>query len=237
MPRPRKSVEPAGNRLLDLLPVEDYERLRPQLEAVPLGVKELMCETDEPIPHVYFPTGGVISLVTPLAEGAAVELATVGREGMVGLAVFLGADTMPSRACVQVPGEALRMGAGAFRAEVWRGGALVRLLNRYAHAFFHQAALALACNGVHPAERRCARTLLQTQDRVGADQFLLTQEFLAQMMGVRRPRASEAAGVLREAGLIRYARGRMTILDRPGLESASCECYGVIEREFDRLLG
>ena len=237
MPRPRKSAEPTGNQLLDLLPVEDYERLRQKLETVPMAVKESLCKADVPMTHVYFPTGGVISLVTTLTEGATVELATVGREGMVGLTIFLGADTMPSRACVQVSGDALRMEAAAFRAEVGRGGPLVRLVNRYAHAFFHQAALTLACNGLHPAEQRCARTLLQTQDRVGADQFVLTQEFLAQMMGIRRQRATEAAGVLRESGLIRYARGRMTILDRPGLESASCECYRVIRREFDRLLG
>ena len=236
MSRPRKSREPTGNRLLDLLPDEDHDRLRPDLEPVHIGVKEAVCEANEPIPHVYFPTGAVISLVTPLADGATAELATVGREGMVGLPVFLGADTMPSRAFGQVPGEALRMEAGAFRAEVGRNGPLVRVLNRYTHALFHQAALVLACNGVHPAERRCARSLLQTHDRVGADQFLLTQEFLALMLGVRRARVSAAAGLLRKAGLIRYARGRMTILDRPGLESASCECYRIIEREFDRLL-
>ena len=237
MPRPRKSRQPAGNRLLDLLPVADYDRLRPDLETVRIGVKDVVCEANRPISHVYFPTGGIISLVTSLADGGTVELATVGREGMVGLPVFLGADTMPSRASGQVAGDALRMEAGAFRAEVGRNGALVRVLNRYAHALFNQAALTLACNGVHPAERRCARTLLQTRDRVGADRFLLTQEFLAMMLGVRRARVSAAAGLLRKAGLIRYARGRMTILDRSGLESASCECYGVIKREFDRLLG
>jgi CRP-like cAMP-binding protein len=237
MPSPRKSREPAGNRLLDSLPAGDYDRLRPDLETVPVGVKEVLCEADEPIPHVYFPTGAVISLVAPMADEATVELATVGREGVVGLPVFLGADTMPSRAYGQVPGDALRMEAGAFRGEVQRNGPLVRVLNRYTQALFHQAALTLACNGVHPAEQRCARSLLQTHDRVGADQFLLPQEFLAQMLGVRRARVSAAAGLLREAGLIRYARGRMTILDRKGLESASCGCYRVIKREFDRLLG
>ena len=237
MSRPRKSREPIGNRLLDLLPDEDHDRLRPDLETVRIGVKDVVCEANRPIPHVYFPTGGIISLVTSLADGGTVELATVGREGMVGLPVFLGADTMPSRACVQVSGDALRLKAEAFRAEVGRNGPLVRVLNRYTHALFHQAALVLACNGVHSAERRCARSLLQTHDRVGADQFLLTQEFLAMMLGVRRARVSAAAGLLRKSGLIRYARGQMTILDRPGLESASCECYRVIEREFDRLLG
>ncbi len=175
--------------------------------------------------------------MTPLAGGETVELATVGREGMVGLPVFLGADTMPSRAHGQVPGEALRMEAGAFRAAVERHEPLVRLLNRYAHALFNQAALTLACNGVHPAEQRCARSLLQTHDRVGADQFLLTQEFLAQMLGVRRPAVSVAASMLQKAGLIHYVRGRVTVVDREGLEAASCDCYQVIKREFDRLLG
>jgi CRP-like cAMP-binding protein len=237
MSRPRKSREPTGNRLLDWLPVADYDRLRPDLETVPIGVQEGVCEVNEPILHVYFPTGAVVSIVTPLADGETVELATVGREGMVGLPLFLGADTMPSRAFGQVPGDALRMEAGAFRAEVERHGPVVRVLNRYTHALLHQVALVLACNGVHPAGQRCARSLLQTRDRVGADQFLLNQEFLAQMMGVRRAQVSAAAGQLRKAGLIRYARGRMTILDRAGLESASCECYRIIEREFDRLLG
>jgi CRP-like cAMP-binding protein len=237
MPRPRKSREPAGNRLLDLLPIADYDRLRPDLETVAIGVLDVVCEANQPIPYIYFPTGGVISVVTLLADGVTVELATVGRDGMIGLPVFLGADTMPSRASGQVPGDALRMEAGAFQAEVERNGPLVRVLHRYTHAFFNQAALVLACNGVHSAEQRCARSLLQTHDRVGADEFLLTQEFLALMMGVRRARVSAAAGRLRKAGLIRYARGRITILDRPGLESVACECYRVIEREFDRLLG
>jgi CRP-like cAMP-binding protein len=222
---------------LDLLPVGEYDRLRPDLETVPVGVKHVVYEANEPIPHVYFPTGAVISLVAPMADGATVELATVGREGMVGLPVFLGADTMPCRASGQVPGDALRMEAGAFQAEVRRNGPLVRVLNRYTHALFNQAALVLACNGVHPAGQRFARSLLQTHDRVGADRFLLTQEFVARMLGVRRARVSASAGQLRKAGLIHYARGWMTILDRPGLEAASCDCYRVIGREFDRLLG
>src|SRR3954452_25629936 len=225
MPRTRNPREPAGNRLLDLLPVGDHDRLRPDLEIVPVGVKDVICEANEPIPHVYFPTGGVISLVTPMADGVEVELATVGREGMVGLPVFLGDDTMPVRAYGQVAGEALRMEAGAFEAEVQRNGPLVRVLNRYTHALFNQAALGLACNGVHPAGQRCARSLLQTHDRVGADQFLLTQEFLAQMLGVRRARVSAAAGLLRKAVLIRCARGRMTILDRADHRALSWRCY------------
>jgi CRP-like cAMP-binding protein len=186
--------------------------------------------------HVYFPIGVVISLVTSMEDGTAVELATVGREGMVGLPVFLGTGSLPIQAFGQIPGEALRVTAEAFRAEIKRNGPLVQVLNRYMQALFIQVAQVAACNRVHLVEQRRARWLLQTHDRVGADQFLLTQEFLAQMLGVRRAGVSVAAGLLQKAGLIRYARGRITILDRPGQESAACECYRVVRREFDRLL-
>jgi CRP-like cAMP-binding protein len=155
----------------------------------------------------------------------------------VGLPVFLGAESMPQRAFGQVPGFAYRMGAGAFRAAVASDGALVPLLNRYTQAMFVQVAQTAACNRVHPVDRRCARWLLQTHDRVGEDAYMLTQEFLAQMLGVRRPSVNAAARTLQEAGLIKYVRGRIRILDREGLESASCACYGIIHREFDRLLG
>ena len=228
---------PTGNRLLDSLPRADIERLRPHLEAVSVELMHVIYEPDRPITHVYFPAGCVISLVIYMDDGAAVEMATVGREGMVGLPIFLGADTMPSRAFGQVPGPALKITAAALTEEIERNGPLVRLLNRYTLALFNQVAQTTACNRVHLVEQRCARWLLQTHDRVGSDQFLLTQEFLAQMLGVRRPGVSAAAALLQKAGLIRYARGRITILDRPGLEAAACECYGVIKREFDRLLG
>jgi CRP-like cAMP-binding protein len=220
-----------------LLPRPDIERLRPHLEAVPVGVKEVIYEPNGPIKHVYFPTGCVISLVTYLKDGSAVEMATIGLEGMVGLPIFLGTDTMPSRAFGQVPGDALRITAAAFTAAIKQNGPLVRVLNRYTQALFNQVAQTTACNRVHLVEQRCARWLLQTHDRVGSDQFLLTQEFLAQMLGVRRSGVSAAAGLLQKAGLIRYARGRITVLDRPGLESAACECYGIIKKEFERLLG
>ena len=175
--------------------------------------------------------------MTYLKDGASVEMATVGLEGMVGLPVFLGTDTMPSRAFGQVAGDSLRITTAAFTAEVKRNGPLVRVLNRYTQALFNQVAQTTACNRVHLVEQRCARWLLQTHDRVGSDRFSLTQEFLAQMLGVRRTGVSAAAGLLQKAGLIRYARGRITVLDRPGLESAACECYRVIKREFDRLIG
>jgi len=229
-------MEPTGNRLLDLLPRADGERLRSRLEAVSLSIKHVVYEPDGPISHVYFPTGAVISLVTYLEGGMAVEVATVGREGMVGLPVFLGTESVPIQAFGQVPGDALRITAEAFRAEIKRNGPLVRVLNRYTQALFIQVAQVAACNRVHLVEQRCARWLLQTHDRVGADQFLLTQEFLAQMLGVRRAGVSGAARRLQKEGLIRYVRGRITVLDRKGLESAACECYRVVKREYDRLL-
>lgn len=229
-------MEPTGNRLLDLLPPTAADRLRPHLEAFSLGIKHVIYEPHGQISHVYFPIGGVISLVTCMEDGTTVEVATVGREGMVGLPVFLGCETGPIRAFGQIPGDALRMAAEVFRAEIGRNGPLVQVLNRYTQALFIQVAQVAACNRVHLVEQRCARWLLQTHDRVGADQYLLTQEFLAQMLGIRRAGVSEAAGLLQKAGLIRYARGRITVLDRQGLESAACECYRVVKQEFDRLI-
>jgi CRP-like cAMP-binding protein len=226
-----------GNRLLDSLPPADIDRMRFHLEAVSVDLKHVVYEPDSSISHVYFPTTCVISLVIYLEDGLPVEMATIGREGMVGLPIFLGADAMPSRAFGQVAGEALRIPAPVFTEEIKRNGPLVRVLNLYTLALFNQVAQTTACNRVHLLEQRCARWLLQTHDRVTSDHFLLTQEFLAQMLGVRRPGVSAAAGLLQKAGLIRYARGRITILDRPGLESFSCKCYGVIKNEFERLLG
>jgi CRP-like cAMP-binding protein len=225
------------NALLAALPAEEYERLRPRLETVSVKVPEGVYEPGEAVPHVFFPRTGVFSLVTVMPDGATVEFATVGNEGMVGLPVFLGAETMPSRCFCQIESSAERMEAAAFREEVWRGGAFHELLHRYTQALFNQVAQSAACNRLHSIDERCARWLLMTHDRVAADRFDLTQQFLSQMLGVRRPSVSTAAGILQKAGLIQYSRGRITILDRPGLEAASCECYGIIRAEFDRLVG
>jgi CRP-like cAMP-binding protein len=228
---------PGRNRLLASLPGGDREQLRPLLEPVRLDFKQVLYAPNEPIAHVYFPLDAVVSLLTVMEDGASVEIGTVGNEGMVGLPVFLGADSLPSQAFSQVPGDALRMEAPVFREAAERLPALRRAMHRYTQALFNQVAQSAACNRLHSLEERCARWLLMTHDRVGTDRFQLTQEFLAQMLGTRRPSVSVAAGMLQQAGFIRYSRGRITVADREGLEGASCECYEVIRQEFDRLLG
>jgi CRP-like cAMP-binding protein len=229
--------KPARNRLLAALPAKDLKRLKPKLERVTLEFKQSLYEPGEPIRNVYFPTSGVASLVTVMNGDQPVEIATVGHEGMVGLPVFLEAGETPGRAFCQIAGAALRMEAEGFKLEARRGGSLTNLLLRYTQTLFNQVAQSAACNRTHTVEERCARWLLQTQDRVGEDQFPLTQEFMAMMLGVRRATVNVAAGILQRAGFITYTRGRITVLDRPGLESASCECYLVIKAESDRLLG
>jgi CRP-like cAMP-binding protein len=225
------------NRILAALPEEESERILPLLEPVDLPTSRLLYEIGEPITHVYFVYRGVASLMTPMKDGPPIELATVGAEGMVGMPVFLCDDRMPSRAFMQVPGHGARMEADAFRAFVRGSPVLNRVLLRYALALMTQMAQNAACNRTHSVEERCARWLLMTQDRVRSPTFELTQEFLAQMLGVRRPTVSIAAGILAQAGLISYVRGRITILDRSELEAACCECYRIIATEFERLLG
>jgi CRP-like cAMP-binding protein len=224
------------NRLLAALPPEVYARLLPHLETVALGVKDMAYAANEPIEHVYFPINGVISLVIFMENDQAVEVGTIGKEGMVGLPVFLRAERTPDQAFSQIPGDALRMPAEVFTQEVLPEGPFRALLHRYTQALMVQIAQSSACNRLHTDEQRCARWLLMTHDRVGADQFLLTQEFLAAMLGMRRARVNAVARVLRKRGLMRYSRGLITILDRPGLEAAACPCYGIIKAEYDRLL-
>jgi CRP-like cAMP-binding protein len=226
---------PGENALLSALPPDERQRLR--LERVSLGIKEVIYEPDGPIPHVDFPLDSVYSLVIVMADGRAVEVGTVGNEGMVGLPLFLGSDRSPYQAFTQVPGDSLRMRAEDFREEMGRQGQLAGLLRRYNQALMNQMAYSVACNRLHSVEERMCRWLLMSHDRVGADRFPMTQEFLAQMLGVRRPSVTVVAGVLQKAGLIAYARGWVVILDRAGLEAASCECYRVVRDEFERLLG
>ncbi|HEV3049960.1 MAG TPA: Crp/Fnr family transcriptional regulator [Longimicrobium sp.] len=224
------------NRILAALPPDELARLRERMELLPLPLRQLVFEPNRVMEHVYFPEDAVISILGLMEDGSAVETATVGNEGMVGVPVFLGAMQMAGQGFAQVPGSAWRLPAGALREEVRRGGALSRLLGRYTQALFTLVAQSSACNRKHTVAQRCARWLLMTHDRVAGDSFELTQLFLSQMLGVRRATVTEAAGELQARGLIEYTRGRMTILDRAGLEAASCPCYGIIRAEFARML-
>jgi CRP-like cAMP-binding protein len=228
---------PAKNRLLAALPLEEYELLLPNLETVSLPLKYVLYEPNKPIEHVYFPIHGVVSLVTIMEDGVAVEIATVGNEGMIGLPVFLGSEIIPMKAFSQIPGKGIRIKADVFKDLLNQGSSLHGLLQRYTQALFNQTAQSAACNRLHSIEERCCRWLLMIHDRVDSDEYLLTQEFLSQMLGVRRASVNVVASILQKARLIRYSRGRITILDRLGLETASCECYARIKQEFDRLLG
>jgi CRP-like cAMP-binding protein len=225
------------NQILMRLTIEEYERLRPHLEEVSLTVRQVLYEPERKIGHAYFPESGVISLVKSLTDGTAIETATVGNEGMIGLSVVFGAETTSSRAFCQVPGRAVRMKADVVLAERRRGGQFAELLMRFANATMAMLAQGVACNRAHALEERMCRWLLMTHDRVGQDNFPLTQEFLAQMLGVRRPTVNLAGRSLQRAGLIRYTRGKITIVDRKGLEEGSCECYFHIREEFARALG
>jgi CRP-like cAMP-binding protein len=226
------------NLLLRALPADQYAQLLPHLEPVELGARQVLWQADATIHSLYFPRSCVISLLTPLSDEQPVEAATVGREGMAGTAVVLGVRVTHVQALAQVPGRAVRMDAERFLGQHRHGdGALWPLLLRYAQALQEQTAQSVACNRRHAIEERCARWLLMTADRVGADEFALTQDFLAFMLGVRRASVTVAAGMLQEAGLIRYHRGRIVVLDRERLEAASCECYAVIRNRYDRVLG
>jgi CRP-like cAMP-binding protein len=225
------------NRLLSLLSDDDYERLRPQLAPVVLDYKKSLYEAGRPIEHVYFPIDGVGSLVITTADGRSAEVGTIGSEGMVGLPVCLGDRDAPSSVYVQVPGTGLAMEAGLFRAALDRSPTLNLTMLRYAHAFFNQVAQSAACAHLHRVEQRCCRWLLMTRDRMPSDDFLLTHEFLGMMLGVRRTTVTDVMGGLQKAGLIRYRRGHVTVLDQQALQNRACECYELSKREFDRLLG
>lgn len=229
--------KPKQNRLLAALPDEEYEHLLSNLELVPLEFRKILYDVNQPIQFVYFPLHGVVSLVTIMEDGSIAEVETVGNEGFVGLPVFSGAEQIPGQAFAQVPGDAMRMDTQVFKHQVKPETVLFNLLQRYTQALFNQIAQSAACNRLHTIEERCCRWLLMTQDRVGLDQFSLTQEFLSQMLGVRRASVNEVATTIQKAGLIQYRRGKITILDREGLEASSCECYKIIKSESDRLLG
>jgi len=233
----RKAADPHANRLLGLLPRKDYERLRPHLQRIPLEYRQSLYRANKPIEFVYFIETGVGSRVNTMANGDAAEVATIGNEGVVGLSLVLANDRAPTSVYMQVPGTGLRMKATLFNKELAKSASMRTVMLRYAHAFVNQVAQSTACNQFHSIEQRCCRWLLMTHDRMQSDEFLLTQEFLAMMLGVQRTGVSAAAGALQRDGLIRYKRGHVTIVNRRALIRRSCECYGVSKREFDRLLG
>ena len=227
---PNKSrPPPIRNRLLAALPAEEYGRLLPHLEAVPLPFMKVLYEGGETIRHVYFPDDGLISLLVVMDDETVREIGVIGNEGMLGTAVALGMKTTPTHALIQLPGSAMRMKAGALRDELGRGGALPNILRRYNHALFAQVAQSAACVSSHAVNERLSRWLLMTHDHAPGDEFEMKHEFLATMLGVTRSVVTRAAGRLQREKTIRYTRGRVNVLDRRGLEANACECYGVVK--------
>jgi CRP-like cAMP-binding protein len=227
---------PSRNRILAALPPAEYTRVERELEPFALAIHTVLYEADAPISHVYFPTSGCVSMVNAMEEGA-VEVGTIGFEGWAGLPLLLDDDRMPTRAFVQLAGSSYRIQAAVFRKTLEQNPTFERLLNRHSLALFNQAAQSVACNRLHTLEARCARWLLMTHDRMRLEPFTLTHEFLSYMLGVHRPAVTLAAGVLQRAGLIRYTRGKVTVLDRAGLEAVACACYEVTRRNYERLVG
>lgn len=237
LPTSPHAAEPSAarrNRILAALPAESLGRMIEHLEPVALEPRKPLFQPHQPIEHVYFPLSGVISLLS-IADDSGIEIATVGNEGLAGVGAFLGRPVMPWRAIVQIPGHALRMPVAQFRRDVDRDPALRARLGHYTQAMLINVAQSAACNRLHPVDERCARWLLASHDRVDSDTFPVTQEFLSQMLGVRRASVTVAAGILQRAGTIRYARGKVRILDRPALEAAACECYHVTRRAYEQL--
>ena len=227
----------AQNRLLAALPAAVYERLRPNLEPVPLALGEVIYEANEPLSHVYFPVNALVSLLYIMENGTSAEIGIVGCDGVVGIAVFMGGDTTPNRAVVQSAGDAVRLELQYFRDEFRRVDELHRLLLLYTQALLTQMLQTAVCNRLHSVEQQLCRWLLLSHDRLESNKLVMTQELIANMLGVRREGVSVAAHRLQDTGLIRYKRGHITIVDRPGLESTVCECYQVVKTECDRLLG
>ena len=230
------AVHPTSNRLLARLPRAEMEKLAPWMQPMELICGAVIFHPDVHIEHVYFPTTGSISTIIESPEGA-VEVASVGNEGLVGVAALLHADSMPTRAFVQSAGYAFRIEVAVFRAVVAESLVMQQLFSRYTLSFMNQVAQSVACNRLHSLEARCARWLLMAHDRVDGDQILLTQESLSYMLGVHRPAVTLAAGVLQKAGYIGYMRGNISVTDRRGLEGASCSCYQSVRESFEALVG
>jgi CRP-like cAMP-binding protein len=225
------------NRLLAALPVEEYERLLPQLQHVDFSLGEVVYEFGAQLDYVYFPTNSIISLLYTMENGSSAEMGLTGNDGVVGIALFMGGGTMPNRAVVQSAGAAVRMKAKLLQDEFARGGNFQQLLLRYTQALITQISQTAVCNRLHSVEQQLCRWLLLSHDRLKTDELIMTQELIADMLGVRREGVTVAAGRLQDAGAISYVRGRIQILDRRKLEGTVCECYRVVKDEFDRLLG
>lgn len=230
------SKNPHQNHLLNALPEEVYERLFPHLELVQMGLGEVIYESGGELRYAYFPTNCIVSLLYVMENGASAEIAVVGNEGLIGVALFMGGGTMPNRAVVQSAGYAYRLRGAFMQQEISRNGSLLRLLLRYTQALITQMAQTAVCNRHHSVDQQLCRWLLLSLDRLASNELTMTQELIANMLGVRREGVTEAAGNLQQAGLIDYSRGRITVLDRPGLEARVCECYQVVKTETDRLL-
>lgn len=229
--------EPVENRLLALLPADEYERLRPDLRRVSFSLGEVVYEFGAQLDYVFFPTTSIVSLLYTMENGTSAEMGLTGNDGVVGIALFMGGGTMPNRAVVQSAGGALRMKARVMQEEFARGGRFQQLLLRYTQALITQISQTAVCNRLHSVEQQLCRWLLLSHDRLNTNELVMTQELIADMLGVRREGVTVAAGRLQDAGAISYVRGRIQILDRKQLEATVCECYRVVKDEFDRLLG
>jgi len=225
-----------GNHLLSVLPEAEWERIGPHIVEVDMPLGQVVYESGDRLHHVYFPSTAIVSLLYVMENGASGEIAIVGNEGVVGIALFMGGETTPSRAVVQSAGKAYRLEARILKEEFHRAGPTQRLLLRYTQALITQMAQTAVCNRHHSIDQQLCRWLLLSIDRLPSNELKMTQELIANMLGVRRPGVTEAAMKLQDAGLIRYSYGHIEVLDRPGLEKRVCECYAVVKREFDRLL-
>jgi CRP-like cAMP-binding protein len=234
--RPPPADQRPKNRLLACLPRADFERIKPHLRTIPTHVKQVFHPVNEPVRQVFFPNGGVASMTAVMKDGAMVEVATVGDEGLVGISALFGGGLAGGETMMQVPDtNAEVMSIEAFRRELARGGAFFECIQRYSQGLLVLMMQSTACLALHPVHERCCRWLLMTHDRVRRDEFHLSHEFLAMMLGSTRPTVTAVAGTLQKAGLIRYVHGRITIVDRDGLEEAACECYATVKAHFDRL--
>jgi len=228
--------DPRTNQLLAALPDADWQRWLPQLEAVELPLGQVLYESGTTLDHVYFPTTAIVSLLYVMENGASAEIAVVGNEGVVGISLFMGGESTPSRSVVQSAGQGFRLDAQTIKEEFNRSGPVMHLLLRYTQALITQMAQTAVCNRHHTLDQQLCRWLLLSLDRLKGSELVMTQELIANMLGVRREGVTEGALKLQQAGLIRYARGRISVLDRPGLEKRTCECYAVVKKEYDRLL-